>query len=219
MKKLINLFVCLLPWKIKRWVLVRFYGYDLHPTAWIGLAYAFPDKLIMGPGARIGPLTVALYLHEIRLEEHAYICRLNWITGHPVKGNRHYRWQRDRQPVLHVKRHASITNRHLIDCSNRVEIGEFTTFAGFRSQILTHSINLERGRQETAPVIIGRYCFIGTGCIILPGAILPDYSVLGAGAVLNRAHTETHMLYAGQPAMPRKALPPDAAYFKRKEGF
>src|SRR5690606_39626724 len=59
----------------------------------------------------------------------AYICRLNWITGHPVKGNRHYRWQRDRQPVLHVKRHASITNRHLIDCSNRVEIGEFTTFA------------------------------------------------------------------------------------------
>ena len=41
-------------------------------------------------------------------------------------------------------RHAALTSRHYVDCSNRVDIGEFTTVAGARSQILTHAIDFTR---------------------------------------------------------------------------
>ena len=54
---------------------------------------------------------------------------------------------------------------------------------------------------------------------MLGGAALPDRSVLGAGSVLNKAHTEECAVYAGQPAVRVKALDPEAAYFHRERGF
>jgi acetyltransferase-like isoleucine patch superfamily enzyme len=44
---------------------------------------------------------------------------------------------------------------------------------------------------------------------------LPDYSVLGAGAVLTKAHTKAGCLYAGSPAKEVKELEVDVIpYFK-----
>jgi acetyltransferase-like isoleucine patch superfamily enzyme len=91
--------------------------------------------------------------------------------------------------------------------------------AGFRSQILTHSIDLAAGRQTSTPVEIGAYCFVSSACVVLPGARLPDYCVLGAGAVLPRPVVDTHTLYAGVPARAVKKLPPDWKYFTREAGF
>jgi acetyltransferase-like isoleucine patch superfamily enzyme len=115
--------------------------------------------------------------------------------------------------------HAAITNRHLIDCTDRVTIGKFTTIAGFQSQLLSHSIDIEKNRQDSKPICIGDYCFLGTNCVLLGGSALPDYSVLGAKSLLNKAHMETHRLYGGVPAKPLKELARDLAYFKRTEGF
>ena len=97
-------------------------------------------------------------------------------------------------------------------------MGAFATEAGFRSQLLSHSIDLEKNRQNASPISIGERCFVGTGCIVLAGAKLPAYSVLGAGAVLNKAFTESHMLYAGQPAKPLKQLDSSYLYFVRETG-
>ena len=69
------------------------------------------------------------------------------------------------------------------------------------------------------PVLIGDYCFVGTGSIVLSGSVLPSYSVLGAGSVLNKAYEETHMLYAGNPARPVKKLDAELKYFVRSIGF
>ena len=121
--------------------------------------------------------------------------------------------------MLLLGTHSAITSRHLLDCTNTVSIGPFTTIAGFRSQILTHSIDLAVNRQNSAEVKIGAYCFVGTGCIVLPGASLPDYCVLGAGAVLNQPVSESHTLYAGVPAHAVKKLPADSGYFNRPRGF
>jgi acetyltransferase-like isoleucine patch superfamily enzyme len=219
MRKLLGLFTLLLPWPLRRGVLSACFGYQLHSTARIGLAWVFPDKLVMGAGTSIGHLTVCKGLALMELGAHSTIGRGNWISGYPKDGGRHFTHRVDRRPELRLGEHAAITNRHIIDCTDLVEIGAFSTFAGFRSQILTHSIDLKAGRQSCAPVRIGSYCFVGTGCTLLGGSVLPDYSALGAMSLLNSAFEESHTLYGGVPARAISRMDPSLPYFTRTRGF
>jgi acetyltransferase-like isoleucine patch superfamily enzyme len=216
---LFRLCVVLLPWPLRRHVLRLVYGYAIHPTARIGLSWVFPEKLVMAEHAHIGHLNVAIRLHRIELESHALIHRSNWITGVPRGDPRHFQHLPGRDPALVMRAHSAITKHHHIDCTDRIEIGAFATVAGYGSQFLTHAIDLIASRQNAAPILIGDYCFVGTDVVILGGASLPERSVLGAKALLNKAHAEPGWLYAGVPATPVKALPADAAYFRRTTGF
>jgi acetyltransferase-like isoleucine patch superfamily enzyme len=173
----------------------------------------------MGSGARIGHLTICKGIESLDMEENTHIGNLNWITGFPLRGHRHYKNQQDRFPSLFIGRHAAITNRHLIDCSDRVIIGQYSTFAGFRSQILTHYINIATNRQMTRPVTIGKYSFVGTQSVFLPGSVLPDYSILSANSLLNKAFNEPYCLYGGVPAEKIKTIPRDSQYFTRESGY
>lgn len=219
MRFLLRLFVVLLPWPLRRHALTAFFGYEIHPTARIGWAWIFPEKLVLGEGAQIGHFTVAIRLARIELGTHARIGRNNWITGFPRSGSRHFAHRADRDPALVVGEHAAITKAHHFDCTDRITIGPFTTVAGYRSQFLTHAIDVVRNRQDCAPIEIGARCFVGTAVVVLAGARLPDRSVLGAMALLNQAHEQPQRLYAGVPARAVKELPADAAYFHRAEGF
>ena len=173
----------------------------------------------MEEGSHIGHLTVCKNIDLLHLKAHSSIGRGNWITGFPLGPSPHFAEEVDRRPQLIVGEHSAITHRHLLDCTNAVEIGRFTTFAGFQSQILTHSIDIENNRQASAPVRIGDYCFVGTNSVLLGGSVLPDYCVLGAKSLLNKALTETYQLYGGVPAQPIKKLSPESKYFTRSEGF
>ena len=219
MKKLLMALSVLLPWALRRWLLGRVYGFDIHPTARIGLSFVFPQRLKMEAHSRIGHLTVCKNLGLIHLGEHSSIGNLDWITGFPPGPSPHFAHQPERRPELLVGAHSAITHRHLIDCTATVTIGPFTTFAGFQSQILTHSIDLAASRQSSAPVTIGSYCFVGTNCVLLGGAALPDRSVLGAKSLLNKAFTEPCQLYGGVPARALQPIPEaETAYFHRPEG-
>ena len=209
----------LLPWNMRRRFMNWRFGYRIHPAARIGISWVFPANLIMGENSSIGHLNIFKDADLVELGEWALLGNLNWITAYPKGCDRHFSHQPDRKPQLVIGDHAAVTNRHLIDCTNSVTIGSFSTFAGFRSQILTHSIDLAEGKQSSAPVTIGRYCFVGTGCVLLGGAILPDYSILCAMSLLNRDYTDTYRLYAGVPAKPIKALDKDLKYFTRETGF
>jgi acetyltransferase-like isoleucine patch superfamily enzyme len=114
---------------------------------------------------------------------------------------------------------SAITKNHHIDCTNLIQIGRFTTVAGYQTQLLTHSIDILKSCQDSAPILIGDYTFIGTNATILGGAILPDYSVLGAKSLLNKPYSQKWMLYGGVPAKPLRELPKDAKYFHRTDGF
>lgn len=219
MKTLLALLSLVLPWPLRRRILQCCFGFALHPTARIGLAWVFPRHLIMEEGSYIGTLTVGRHLDLIHLRAHAHVGRGNWITGFPGGDSRHFTHLAGRRAELHVGEHAAITNRHLIDCTSPVTIGRFTTFAGFQSQILTHTIEIGACRQTAAPVTIGEYCFIGTNCVILGGAVLPARSVLGAKSLLNKVFEEEYALYAGVPARHVKSLPREARYFSRETGF
>jgi acetyltransferase-like isoleucine patch superfamily enzyme len=219
MKILFRLFVVLLPWALRRHVLRAIYGYEIHPTARIGLAWIFPERLVMAEGAYIGHLNVAIRLGRIELGPHALIHRSNWITGVPPGDVRHFRHVPNRDPALVMGAHAAITKSHHIDCCDRIEIGAFTTVGGYQSQFLTHGIDLQRNRQDAAPITIGTHCFIGTNVVILAGSRLPDRSVLGAKALLNKAHEKPDWIYGGVPAVPIQPVAADAAYFRRTTGF
>jgi acetyltransferase-like isoleucine patch superfamily enzyme len=219
MKSLFRLFVVLLPWGLRRHVLRMVYGFELHPTSWIGWSWVFPKTLVLGEHARIGHLNVVVHLERMELGAHATIDRGNWITGFPRDNGRHFVHRTGRNPALIMGAHSAVTKNHHLDCTERIEIGAFTTIAGYRSQLLTHSIDLERCRQDAAPIAIGEYCFIGTNVVILGGAKLPARSALGAKALLNQAYLEEGQLYAGVPAKRIQALSPDAAYFRRTTGF
>jgi hypothetical protein len=208
-----------LPWSLRRDFLEKQFGYTIHPSARIGLAWIAPERLVMEAHSSIGHLTVCKGLSLLHLREHALIGRGNWITGFPLGPSPHFAEETDRRPELIVGEHAAITHRHLIDCTNSITIGRFTTFAGFQSQMLTHSVDLAINRQTSAPIRIGDYCFVGTNSVLLGGSALPDFCVLGAKSLLNKAFTETHQLYGGVPAKPLQALPADYAYFQRKTGF
>jgi acetyltransferase-like isoleucine patch superfamily enzyme len=218
-KFVVSLLTLPLPWFLRRVLLELFCGYSLHPTSRIGLSLIYPDELVMGEYSSIGHLTVCKGLRRLHMGVHSSIGRGNWITGFPAENKTFFAHQKDRVPELILGSQSAITHRHIIDCTNSVHIGEFTTIAGFRSQILTHSIDLMDCRQSSAPVRLGDYCFVGTGCVLLGGSMLPSYSALGARSLLNKAHTETHWLYAGVPAAPVKSLGPEVKYFQREVGF
>jgi acetyltransferase-like isoleucine patch superfamily enzyme len=215
----VRLLVLLLPWRLKRFVLEKLFGYELHSTSRIGLAWIFPDRLVLGPHSRIGHLTVCKGLNLLALGEHASVGRLNWISAWPLNRPPHFAHLKSRKPQLIVGAHAAITHRHIIDCTDEVVIGEFATMAGYRSQILTHSVDLNECRQHAQPVRIGRYSFVGTACTILGGSTVPDYSVLAANALLNKAYDEPYQLYAGVPAKPVSQLDRSMKYFTRSTGY
>ena len=154
--------------RLGRWLL----GWDVHPTAYIGRSMIRVEHLAMGPGASIGPLNVIRDLEELRLGEGRSIASRNWITGFP-RATDHasdaFPHSPNRRPCLILGRYAMITVAHDIDCSDRVEIGDYSSLAGFRCTVLTHSLNLVRDRFVTAPVEIGAHAAVMSGSTLLSG--------------------------------------------------
>ncbi len=217
---LLKLLTFLLPWKLRRIALNKFFGFEIHPKARIGLAWVFPAKLKMAAGTRIDHFTVAIHLDTIELGENSTIGRNNWITGFTTKSDSlHFRHQPDRRAELIMGVSSDITKNHHFDCTSSIIIGDFVTVAGYQSQLLTHSIDVVKNRQDSAPIVIGDYAFVGTNVVILGGAVLPPRSVLGAKSLLNKAFTEEYTLYAGVPAKAVTTLPKDSGYFHRTTGY
>lgn len=175
----------------------------------------------MDENSYIGSLNVAIHLDSIFMGKNAIISRSNWITGFKTNSNsQHFKHQKgERRSELRLGNDSAITKHHHIDCTNLVEIGNYVTIAGYYSQILTHSINIENNIQDSKQVIIGDYTFVGTNSVILGGAQLPPYSILGAKSLLNKKYSQQYTLYGGNPAKPIKTISSEAKYFKRTEGF
>jgi len=174
----------------------------------------------MGDGAKIDMFTIAIHLDKIEMGKNSKIGRGNWITGFPTNTEAlPFKHQQERRAELIIGECSAITKNHHIDCTNLIQIGSFSTIAGYQTQMLTHSINILENRQDSAPIFIGDYTFVGTNTTLLGGAILPDFSVLGAKSLLNKPYSQKWMLYGGVPAKPLSELPKDAKYFHRTKGY
>ena len=209
-----------LPWKLRRHRLSWRYGWKIDKTAHIGKTLIFAKNVIMGKNSRIHNLVLCRRIDRLEMGDDSGIASLTFITGVSSTDTKMYRHIKGRRCELVIGRSAGITSRHYVDCNGGVYVGDFSTVAGIRTQILTHSIDIYENRQDAKPVVIGRYCFVGTGCILLPGSCLPDYSLLGAGSVLTKAFDQPGALYAGVPAHGVKQFDiAEIPYFHRKKHF
>ena len=215
---IVQVLLWVMPWPIRRKIMCLLWGYSIHSTAHIGFSIVVPQHLVMEAKSRIFNFVACKPIDCLVLHEEAAIGRWTRITGFPTAQHDHYTHVNDRRCELILGRCATITASHYIDCTGGISIGEFTTLAGGRSHLMTHSIDIYKNRQDAKPIEIGKYCFVGSACLFLPGSKLPDYSVLGAHAVLSRSFTDVYCVYAGVPAVKKKVLDPnEVAYFHRTE--
>lgn len=54
---------------------------------------------------------------------------------------------------------------------------------------------------------IGEKCWIGMNAVILPGVVLGDHTVVGAGAVVTKSFPEGHVVLGGVPAKKLRDIP------------
>lgn len=215
---LIQIMLFIFPWKIRRSLLCKIFGFQIDKTAKIGLSIILARELILEENSNIGSLVICKGIDCFKMHKGSHVGNLMYITGFSTLNNSVFQSVHNRHCELIMDEYSTLTSRHFVDCNGGVYIGAFTTIAGIKSQILTHSINVYKNRQEAHPIYIGKYCFVGTGCILLPGTKLPDYSVLGAGSVLTKSYEEPACLYAGNPAKNIKDIDiTTALYFQRDE--
>ncbi|AXT83980.1 hypothetical protein C6I20_01425 [Aeromicrobium sp. A1-2] len=193
----------------------RLLGWDVAPTAFIGRSIISATHVTLGAGSSIGPFNVIRHLERLELGEGASIGSRNHILGVPA-GDAVFRHSPRREAALVMGRYAMVTVAHEIDCSDRVEIGDYASFAGFRSQILTHSLDLVRDRFVTAPVAIGAHSAVMSGCILQNGTTVPARSVVSAGSVVTTKLTEELTFYRGNPAEAVRPLPERLKFFHRE---
>lgn len=213
-RPLILAMIALLPWAFKKPLLTRLFGYRFAQGARIGIALVDAGEVTLGENSSIGTFTIIRNLQRLELGAEAKIGTLNWVFGTRNAGHS-FTEESGRESALVLGPAAAITSRHIIDCIDRVDIGAFSTVAGFRTQLLTHAIDLRRNRQSCAPIRIGAHCFVGTGVIVLKGVTVPDYCVIGAGTIVGKSLPEAGFVYSGNPVQKGRTIDPNERFFSR----
>ena len=198
--------------RLKCLVLRLLKGWHISPSATIGSCLFFKVRhLVLEDEAVLSSGSVYRNLRNVRVGRRSSIGR--WNTLSSAEG---FDAISPKAACLTIGHESAITNRHYIDCSGGVLIGDFSTIAGVRSTFLSHSIDLQEGRQGVACISIGDYTFVASNCSVMAGATLPAKSVLAMGAVLRPGSHREGMMYGGVPARPLQDI--QGAYFLRSVG-
>ncbi|SFM05068.1 acyltransferase [Pelosinus propionicus] len=96
-----------------------------------------------------------------------------------------------------------------VQAIGKIEIGDYTRIAAY-SRLLCSNHNIYDHREHIeGKILIGRYCWLGIGCTILPNVILGDHTIVGAGAVVTKSFPDGYCVVAGNPAKVVKYLDRD----------
>jgi len=216
----------LLPNPLKKPLYRALFGYRIGPGVRIGIVLLDADEVDLGEGTELGHFNLITRVGRFRtgravrvgsfniirggqavvLGDYATIMRLNVLNAIPDHDC-------TTSPVsaLDLGPGAIVVSGHRIDFTDRVTIGRHVVVGGRSSSLWTHN------RQETAPISIGDYCYLGSEVRIAPGGCLAAECILGLGAVLSGTHDEPGFLVAGVPARAiRKLNDQDLALIHRK---
>ena len=167
-------------------------------------------ELKVGPEAAISWLAVFRDVRSCRIGTHATIGNGTMITG---VSQRHSDDDAPHRGSVRLARYAVIANWHRVDCGGGFLLGEWSALAGSGTTILTHSYDIMLAAQHTAPIVVGDFCFIGSGSLLLPGVTLTDRVVVASRGVVTQPLEESDTLYAGVPCRAVKKIP-EARYFQ-----
>jgi acetyltransferase-like isoleucine patch superfamily enzyme len=88
-----------------------------------------------------------------------------------------------------------------INAVNGVTIGDYTNIGPNVGLISSnHDFINNDAHVAGKPIIIGRFCWVGMGAVVLPGVHLADFTIVGAGAIVTKSFTEGYCVLAGNPA-------------------
>ncbi len=87
-----------------------------------------------------------------------------------------------------------------------IEIGDYTQIAPNVVIVSANHDVYDCRKHIPSKVTIGKYCWLGAGCKIMPGVILGDFTIVGAGAVVTKSFQEGYCVLAGVPARKIKDL-------------
>jgi acetyltransferase-like isoleucine patch superfamily enzyme len=218
--------VAFLPSVAKRPLYRLLFGYRVGPGVLIGVALLDAEQVDLAEGTRIGHFNAVLragmfetgrsarigMLNIIRggervsLGDYSEVMRLNVLNAIPD-----HDCTTEPESVLEVGAGTVITSGHRIDFTDKVTLGKNVIIGGRNSSLWTHN------RQETAPIEIGDFCYLGSEVRLAPGAKLPNECLLGIGAVLAGEIKEPRSLVAGVPAKVVRPLnEKDLARIRRK---
>lgn len=89
---------------------------------------------------------------------------------------------------------------YLIEIGDRTKITANCTFINHDGAMYTiRSMEKYKDARNFGRIKIGKNCFIGNNCTILPGVEMGDNCILGAGSVLSSS-MPSNSVYAGTPA-------------------
>lgn len=94
-----------------------------------------------------------------------------------------------------------------INAVNGVTIGDYTNIGpnvGIVSS--NHDFVNNEAHVKTDPIVIGKFCWMGMGAVILPSVQLADFTIVGAGAIVTKSFLEGYCVIAGNPARVIKYL-------------
>jgi carbonic anhydrase/acetyltransferase-like protein (isoleucine patch superfamily) len=146
-------------------------------------------RLVAGKSVRVGTLNIIRGGERVELGDYAEVMRLNVLNAIPDHDC-------TTSPVsrLEIGAGAVVVSGHRIDFTDRVTLGRNVIVGGRNSSLWTHN------RQQTAPIVIGDFCYLGSEVRLAPGARLAERSILGLGSVLASAIDTPGCLVGGVPA-------------------
>ncbi len=94
---------------------------------------------------------------------------------------------------LHIGNNVFMNNYCSINCLEKIEIGENTLF-GEGVKLYDHNhqysaspdFKVEHQKFNSAPIKIGKNCWLGSNVIVLKGVTIGDNVIIGAGCVIHK---------------------------------
>ena len=96
-------------------------------------------------------------------------------------------------------------------------IGDYTQIAPNVVIVTSNHDVFDTRKHITAPIKIGKYCWIGAGATILPGVELGDFTIVAAGAVVTKSFATGFCIVGGVPAKIIKHLDPEKCVYYEPE--
>jgi len=111
--------------------------------------------------------------------------------------------------LIGVDAYPGIMNGCYIQGKGGITIGDYTQIAPNVVIVSANHDVYDSRKHISAPVRIGRYCWIGAGAKIMPRVELGDWTIVGAGAVVTKSFPEGYCIVGGVPAKKLKELDKD----------
>jgi carbonic anhydrase/acetyltransferase-like protein (isoleucine patch superfamily) len=215
-----------LPGFVKKPLYRLLFGYRIGSGVRIGLSLIDASSVSLGEETSIGHFNLVTRVGRFETGRHARIGMLNVVRGgdcvvlgdysdvvrfNVLNAIPDHDCTTEPESVLEVGSGTVITSGHRIDFTDKVTLGKNVIIGGRNSSLWTHN------RQETAPIEIGDFCYLGSEVRLAPGAKLPSECLLAIGAVLAGEVKEPRSLVAGVPAKVVRPLNEnDLARIRRK---